>query len=150
MRRLIVLPTLAVAVVLLAPAAARAHKLLAEWTATATELRVEAGYEGDEPVQGGTVTVTDAAGAVVASGKTDDRGVWACPRPAAGTYTIVVEQVGHRAKMIAEIPEAAKPAAAATGGLDRKLGLLIGLGVILGASLLFRFARKKPTNGGAS
>ena len=150
MHRPFVLPTLALAVVLWAPAFALAHDLQAKWTATATELRVEADYEGEDPVQGGAVTVTDANGAVVASGKTDDRGIWTCPRPAPGTYTIVVEQAGHRAKMTAEIPGDGKSASAEPQRLDRKLGILIGLGVVLGASLLFWFVRRKPATGGAS
>ena len=64
--RFFVLPTLALAVVLLAPAFASAHDLRVTVKVEADGLRVEADYEGEDPVQEGAVTLTDASGAVIA------------------------------------------------------------------------------------
>jgi hypothetical protein len=150
MRRPFVLPTLALCVVLCAPAVSSAHQLNVAVKVSPTEVRVEADYEGEDPVQDGAVTLTDANGVVVATGKTDDRGIWTCPRPSPGTYTVVVEQAGHRTKRTFDVPADGGTATAEPQRLDRRLGILLGLGVVLGASLLFKFARKKPATGGAS
>ncbi|HUR55111.1 MAG TPA: carboxypeptidase-like regulatory domain-containing protein [Gemmataceae bacterium] len=149
-RRHIVLPTLALAVVLFAPSFAAAHDLRATVKVEADVIRVEADYEGEIPVQDGSVTLTDANGSVVASGKTDDRGVWTCPRPSPGSYTLVVEQAGHRDRKEFTVSGDGKTATVSPDRLDKRTGLLIGLGVLLGASLLFWFARRKPANGATS
>ena len=143
-RRSFVLPMLALAVVLFAPAVATAHDLRATVKVEVEILRVEADYEGEDPVQGGLVTLTDATGAVVASGKTDDRGIWTCPRPAPGNYTVVVEQAGHRRTVPVEVPGDGKTATVSPDRLDKRVGLIVGVGIVFVASLLFRFARRKP------
>ena len=143
-RRSLVLPTLALVVVLFAPAAATAHDLRATVKVEADAVRVEADYEGEDPVQGGAVTLTDASGAVVASGTTDDRGECTCPRPAPGSYTVVVEQAGHRRTVPVEVPGDGKTATVSPQRRSTQRSLMVGLGVVFVASLLFRFARRKP------
>ena len=59
-------------------------------------LRVEAYYDDGTPAQEAKVTVR-RADQVVVEGRTDDKGVWTCPRPEPGTYTVRVVSVGHAA-----------------------------------------------------
>ena len=143
-RRSFVLPTLALAVVLIAPAAAAAHDLRSTVKVEAAVIRVEADYEGEDPAPGANVSITDANGVVVASGKTDDKGVWTCPRLPPGAYKLVVEQAGHRSRKDFDVPGDGTSATFTPDRLDKRVGLLIGLGVVLGGSLLFWFARRKP------
>ena len=137
----------ALAAALLAPGRAAAHDLKAEVNADADPVRVVAGFDDDTPAEGAKVTVTDAAGAVVAAGVTDERGVWTFPRPGPGTYRVVVEGVGHRDAVTLRIPEAGGPAEV-TGRFrfeDKRVGLSVGLAVLLGAAGLYalRLRRRK-------
>lgn len=62
-------------------------------------LVIEAYYDDDTPAQEAKVEVVDAAGTVVASGRTDDKGVLRLARPGHGTYTVRVDAgAGHRVK----------------------------------------------------
>src|SRR5207253_838324 len=103
--RLLVLAMVAVAVALFAAPQAQAHDLKAKVEVRAEVIYVEAGYDDESPAQEAKVTLTDAAGNEIARGKTDDRGVWTYPRPAPGTYTLVVTEVGHRFKTEIVVPE---------------------------------------------
>jgi hypothetical protein len=89
---------LIVATVLLAGSSpAFAHHLLSKATLVGDRLRVEAYYDDDTPAQEARVTVrVDAR--VVVEGRTDEKGVWTCPRPEPGTYTVRVVSVGHAAE----------------------------------------------------
>src|SRR5205085_12543127 len=93
----------------LAPGTAAAHDLVAVVSLRDKDVYVEAGYsfgrDESEPAEGAAVTVTDTDGNRVAAGTTDERGVWTFPRPPAGTYTIVVEQAGHRTAVTLAVPE---------------------------------------------
>lgn len=110
----------------------------------AGEVRVEAWY-GDspddaDPADAARVTVTDAAGNPVATGTLDDRGVWAFPRPGPGRYVVVVESAGHRAEVAFEA------AGEHTGWRpDRRLGLAVGLGLVLGVSVLAWLRRRRAS-----
>src|SRR5207248_2710237 len=76
---------LTLAAVLVPAAAARAHDLQAKVTVAADHVRVEAFYEmlsDKSPAEQATVTLLDAARAVVHAGKANARGIWTCPRPA--------------------------------------------------------------------
>jgi hypothetical protein len=137
---------------LLAPAAAaRGHDLQAKVTVAADHVRVEAFYQllGDEsPAEGAAVTLRDAAGAVVHAGKADARGVWTCPRPAAGAYTVVVEEPGHRAEVRVEVPAAGRTAEYRLPRLDPRLAAAIGLGLIALVTLaVMRLRRPRPVTG---
>src|SRR6478672_8663614 len=97
--RFLVLATAAAVGVPLAAGPASAHDLRANVT-VAGEVKVLAYFEGeDSPAGLAEVIVTDAEGATVLTGKTDDRGVWAFPPPKPGTYRLKVESAGHVAKV---------------------------------------------------
>jgi hypothetical protein len=147
--RPLVLLTAALAGLLVPAGAAPAHDLNARVTVgpypernvPAGEVRVEAWYgktpADADPADAARVTVTDAARNVVATGTLDDRGVWTFPRPGPGRYTVAVESVGHRAEVEFDAP------GEHTGWrLDRRLGLAIGLGVLLGGTLLYWLVRR--------
>jgi hypothetical protein len=94
-----------VSVLLGATSPALAHRLHVDPTIVGNELRVEAFYEDDTPAPDATVTVR-MGDATVAQGRTDEKGVWTCPKPAGGTYTVRAESVGHAATETIVIPEA--------------------------------------------
>jgi nickel transport protein len=126
-----------------------AHDLKAAVHAEADPVRVEAGYDDDTPAEEARVTVTAADGTVVASGRTDERGTWSFPRPGPGRYTVAVESAGHRDAVGLTIPATAveAPVVYARERLDKNLGLVIGLVLLLGGTLafvLFRRSRKTP------
>src|SRR5581483_358097 len=135
----LVTAVLAATAVLLAPGAAAAHDLLAVVKVRDADVYVEAGYaygKDAEPAEGAAVTVTDADGNRVAAGATDERGVWTFPRPAAGAYTVVVEQAGHRAAVTLAVPETGT-AEFLPSRLDKRHGLAIGLALVLGFTLVY-------------
>ena len=92
---------------LLIASPAFAHKLLTSWKVDGGRVRVEAFFDDDTPAQEAQVVVTDAADRTVAEGRTDERGVWSFARPAAGSYSVRVESVGHRATARIKVPQAA-------------------------------------------
>jgi LPXTG-motif cell wall-anchored protein len=141
----LVLAAAGVAVALLGPGRAAAHDIRAAVPdPNADPIRVEAAFDDDTPADGVKVTVADAAGAVVAAGVTDGRGVWAFPRPGPGAYTIVVEGFGHRAEVGLTVPGAGGPAEVTSRWrLDKRIGLAVGLAVLLGGSALYARRRKK-------
>jgi nickel transport protein len=101
-----------VAVVLFTPAAADAHAVGAEPKLVDGRLQVDAFYDDDSPAEDAKISVTDAAGNVVAEGKTDDKGRWSCPAPPPGKYGIKVDAgAGHRAVVKFTVPDPAAPAA---------------------------------------
>lgn len=161
--RLLVLATAAVGGVLLAPAVARAHAMHADVT-VGKEVKVLAYYDEDVPAEFAEVTVTDATGAVVLKGKTDERGLWTFPRPEPGTYTLLAKSVGHTAKVKFVIPGGGGPAPAprapGAGAVapeppeeeavtytewrpSKAQGLAIGGGGLVGFSALYWLARRR-------
>jgi hypothetical protein len=134
---------------LLVPSAAFAHKMevaAAIPPAAPTTIRVEAGYEGDEPAQQAAVTLLDAAGGVTASGTTDDRGVCTLPRPRGGTYTVRVDDgSGHRAEVALTVPEVEAEVAEARTERRSRWGMAgVGLGLIGGLTVVARRLLRKP------
>ena len=139
--RPLVVATAAIAVVLLIPRPALAHDLRVKVDTRQDPVRVEAWYEtgfGDQdPAEAAKATVTDADGNEVASGVLDAKGVWTFPRPGPGQYTVVVEAAGHRDSVRFE-----QSGEYAGWRLDKRLGLALGLAVLLGGSLAFWYARR--------
>jgi hypothetical protein len=153
--RPLVLAALAAVVVGLTPPAASAHDLKGEAKVSATQVKIVAGYDDDTPADGGKVVVTAADGAKVAEGVLDETGTWVMPAPPPGKYRVVVNAVGHRDRFEFEVkaptPEEPQPAEVTytSWRLDKTLGLTIGLGLLLGGSLLYAVFRRKPAAPGA-
>ena len=145
--RQLVLAALAALVAGLTPGRAAAHDLRADVNPATDPIRVEAGYDDGTPADDARVTVTAADGTVVASGKTDERGVWTFPLPGPGRYTVAVESAGHRDTVGLEVPEAAAPTVFARFRLDKTVAVVLGLALILGGTLLFvRVSRARRGN----
>src|SRR5262245_65730861 len=87
---------LAAALLVCLPERAFAHDLLATVKVLPDAVVVEAGFDDDTPAEGAKVVVTDASGKEIASGKTDEKGVFKLSRPGPGKYKAVVESAGHR------------------------------------------------------
>ena len=131
-----------------------AHRLIVDPTPVGDRLRVEAYYEDDTPAQYAKVTVV-VDGRTVAEGQTDDRGVWTCPRPAPGTYTVRVADHGHAGKETVVIPDPNASPLAVSADPDPPREdrsertrtpwgrLAIGLAIIAGLTLVWRF-RPRP------
>jgi nickel transport protein len=151
--------SLAVAVVIVLASPAFAHKLELVAQQVGDQLRVEAFYADDTPAQEAKVTVS-IEGKVVADGRTDEKGVWTCPKPGPGTYSVRVESVGHAAKetvVIADAAGASNPTSPViepdstplpdSGDRSAKFATLwpriaLGLGLIVGVSFLSYVLRK--------
>jgi hypothetical protein len=141
----LVVVSAAAAVTLLAPGRAAAHDLMTLVKVRDADVYVEAGYSygpDSEPAEGAAVSVTDADGKLVAAGTTDEKGVWTFVRPAAGMYTVVVEQAGHRSVVTIGIPEAGT-AEFFPSRLDKRVGVAAGVVLVLGLTLVYRLVRRR-------
>ncbi|QDU20287.1 hypothetical protein [Urbifossiella limnaea] len=146
--RILVLAALAVVGATASPA--RAHDLIAKVTFTATELKVVAAYDDDTPAEEAKVTLSVHKGAEVAKGVLDAKGVWTTPLPPPGKYVIVVRDGGHRDTkeftIEAPAPAATEPVVEMTyerWRIDKTLGLSVGLGLLLGGTLLYVLLRRR-------
>jgi hypothetical protein len=105
-------------------------------------VRVEAYFSDDTPAIAAHVVVRDEQNAIVAEGRTDDRGIWTFARPVAARYEVTVDGgAGHRLTQKLTIPELAplpesQEKAVGDGPLRSEftripwLRLAIGLGII--------------------
>jgi len=75
-----------------------AHKLKIDCRVNEQRLHLEAFYDDNTPAQQARVTIKNEMNEVVASGKTDERGVWTCSAPPPGKYTARAETEGHVAE----------------------------------------------------
>lgn len=141
-RRLLVVS----AILVVAPSAALAHKMELRATPTADHrLRVEAAYEGGDPSDDAIVTLTDAAGAIIAEGTTDADGVCILPQPPEGTYTLTADDgAGHRAQVSLSIPWTEIPCDTRWATIRYWSTTLLGLAIIAGLTLLARRLMRKP------
>ena len=143
------LPVLAATLLLAGSSPAFAHRLHSGLKLTDDQLRVEAYYSDDAPAQEAKVTVL-RGDEVVAEGRTDERGIWTCPRPQPGTYTVRVLSEGHAAAPETIVVPGPGPApVVGPAPADReertrtpwgRLGL--GLGIIVGLALGWLAARR--------
>lgn len=131
-----------------------AHDLQAVVRIEAEAVKIEAGYDDETPAEEARVTVLDGERKTIASGVLDERGLWSFPRPAAGSYLVVVEIAGHRDRVEFVIPGAStgksesapSPATYSNWRLDKRLGLAIGLVVILGSTLAYVLFRRTQSS----
>jgi hypothetical protein len=138
-------------VVLTQHSAAFAHKLelVAKYPIGRPVVRVEVGFEGDEPAEGARVRLLDAAGAVVAEGTSDAHGVCELPRPAPGEYTLVANDGdGHQAKLAVVVPPHTNLEPVEVGRRSslagRVISALVGVGLIaLAAVALILFLKRR-------
>jgi hypothetical protein len=141
--------SLPVLVLLIGAAPAFAHKLYVDPTLVGDRLRVEVYYDDDTPAQDAQVTVL-FGDENLATGRTDEKGVWSCPAPGPGTYLVRAESLGHAAKETVVIPDpAAEPLPPPESRSARTRtpwrNLALGIGLIGGAVLLARVLRRTPT-----
>ena len=141
--RWFVLAALAYAVALLATQPVNAHDLKAEVKPVGDSIRVEAGFDDGMPAEGARGELVDSDGKTIVAGVLDEKGVWSFPKPGPGTYRIVVEQTGHRDTVQLIIPEGTPPMAIARWRLDKDLGLVIGLALLLGGTVGYMLLRQR-------
>jgi hypothetical protein len=137
---------------------AHAHAVGMECRITGANVVVEAFYDDDSPAVRARVRVL-AGDKEIATGLTDEKGIWsfACPPP--GQYTVELDAgAGHRAtESITVPPTVATPSVAIGNGSTRQeftrfpwdrllLGVLVIFG-IAGAFLLVAAFRKGIANG---
>ena len=139
-----------VLVLLIGAAPAFAHKLYVDPTIVGDRLRVEVYYDDDAPAQDAKVTVF-FGDEQLATGMTDEKGVWTCQAPGPGTYLVRAESLGHAAKETVVVPDPAaerSPAPAESRALRTRSpwrNIALGLGLIGGVVLLTRILRRTPT-----
>jgi hypothetical protein len=96
---------IALSALLLSPGRSAAHALGAECTLHPDKVVVEAYYSDDTAARDAAVEVQDSQKKIVATGKTDAKGIWSFSRPAAGRYTVVVDAGnGHRTQLKITVP----------------------------------------------
>lgn len=135
----------AAAAVALSPGRASAHdlQLVVKLPPDAPgQVVLVVGFDDDTPAEGAKVTIADAAGAVVAGGKTDERGVLKLPRPGPGAYTATAEAFGHRDQVEFKVVGPAGGDEYRGWRPDRAVGLAAGVVGLLTASAAFWWFRR--------
>jgi hypothetical protein len=130
----------AIAFLSLGATPAFAHKLYVEAKPRTDHVHVEAYYDDDTPAQEAKITI-HKDDAVVAEGRTDEKGVWNCTLPP-GHYTVKAETLGHAANEVFDVPAQLEEVAQPTD--DQRADntrfpiwrVIIGLGIITTLSLL--------------
>jgi hypothetical protein len=127
-----------------------AHRLHVDPKLAGDQVRVEAFYDDGTPAQEAKVTIT-LGEQTIAEGRTDEKGVWTCAKPAPGTYLVRAESVGHAAKDTLIVPEPDQPPptepTASTDGRARRTQtpwgrLAAGLAVIGGLWVAWIISRR--------
>lgn len=146
------LPLMVSALLLSATSSAFAHRLHVDPKIVGAELRVEAYYDDDTPARDAKITIR-AGDVTVAEGRTDDKGVWTCPKPASGKYTVRAESVGHAATEsidIGDVPAATETPTANESNSSQRVAntrtpwrnLAVGLGLLGTVCVAWLFTRK--------
>lgn len=89
---------LVLCVLISSASSAWAHKLKVECKLIDKQLFVEAFYADASPATNAKVAIWSGANDIVDSGKTNESGTWSTKVPEPGTYSVVVESVGHKTK----------------------------------------------------
>jgi hypothetical protein len=148
MRHRFLVLVVAVVFVVVAPGRALAHDLKATVKLLPDAVVVEASFDDDAPAEDAVIVIVDGAGAEVARGKTDERGVCRLPMLGPGEYVAIVESIGHRDEVKFEVAGSSGMLEFSRWRLDKRLGLAIGVGALLALSAAFWWVRlRKPTAG---
>jgi hypothetical protein len=149
---------LAISFVLSTALPAFAHRLHVDPKIVEDQVRVEVYYDDATPAQKAKVKIMHGD-VVMAEGLTDDKGVWICAKPIAGTYIVRAESVGHIAKNAFVVRDANSPAIESASSppdmedresntrtpwrrLGMGIGLIVGIGI---AGLLIRRGNSKKS-----
>ncbi len=146
--RSLVLATVPLAGVLLFAHPASAHDLRLKVDTQREPIVVFAWFEGDDtPADGASVTITSQSGEVIASGTTDERGMWSFARPGTGgSFTATVESIGHRDVVLFPLEPSGSGGEYSGWRLHKWLGAAIGLMLLLGGSAAYWCFRRKRTS----
>src|SRR5207237_9642695 len=88
---------LAILILAMSAADARAHERGVGWKERDGRLHLAAFFDDDSAPRHALVLVRNAAGETVAEGKTDAKGTWSCVTPKPGEYEVIVDAGGgHR------------------------------------------------------
>ena len=130
---------------LFAPGVAHAHGMIAEVKVNGASVRADVFFDDDVPAEFATISVTDASGAEVRAGTTDERGVWTFPAPPPGEYLLTAKCIGHTATV--RFPVAGEPDAPAAVYVEprrnKAVGLTAGVGGLLALSAAFWLIRRR-------
>ncbi len=128
------------------PAVATAHALDAVVKVWPDKIVVEAGYDDDTPAEQARVIIRSAAGAIVAAGACDQRGICELGPLPPGEYVAEITATGHRAT-VRFVVAAEAAGEYASWRPDRRIGLAIGLTLLLGlaAAAWWRQLRRQAT-----
>jgi hypothetical protein len=137
MTRSLVVVAAAVLGAALAPSRAAAHDLQVFVTVSGGNVRVEAGFDDETPAQQAVVAIATPTGQTVASGVTDEKGSCSIEALPPGQYNAIVEAYGHRDSVPFEVSDSSIILEYANWRLNKTLGLMSGLTVLLLASLAF-------------
>ncbi|MCI0704610.1 MAG: hypothetical protein L0241_26435 [Planctomycetia bacterium] len=139
--RFLVLVIAGVGGALIGPARASAHDMKAVVTVAQDHVKVVAYFEDDFPAEFATAQVTDSNGNEIASGKTDETGLWTFVRPAPGEYTLVAKSMGHTARVKFAVAGDPEPTTFTGWRLNKTLGVSIGVVGLLGFSVAYWWFR---------
>jgi hypothetical protein len=137
----------AITLIALGATPAFAHKLCVEAKPRTDHVHVEAYYDDDTPAQEAKITI-HKGDAVVAEGRTDEKGVWTCMLPP-GHYTVRAETLGHAAKETFDVPERVEEVAQPSD--DQRAEntqfpiwrVVLGLGIIAAATTILYALRHR-------
>jgi len=116
----------------------------------AGQLHVEVFFDDDAPAVNAKVEVVGDRENVVAVGFADSKGLWNCPAPPSGMYSVVVDAgMGHRTKVPIVVPGVLSGQHTISAETRQQLTVFpylkvgMGLGAIFLFSVAFLLARKK-------
>jgi hypothetical protein len=129
---------IAFALMLLVTLPVWAHQLHLDWQLRSGQIEMTAYYDDDTPADEADVRLLDAAGTLIGTTKTDERGMAYLPIPKEGTYRLEVKHIGHRASWelhfdpVGEVSEPRNESEHLVPHLALWQRLLLGFGIIFG------------------
>ena len=130
-----------IAMLSVAAGSAAAHDLRGVVKLPPDGVVVEAAFSDGTAARNAHITITNDRNVVVAAGDTDDRGRCTFPKLEPGSYTAVVESIGHRDEIAFEVSKSSSLLEFANPRLNATLGAGIGVAVLLAATGLYWLVR---------